>query len=52
MRGKPAVELACGHPREVCEEQFAKHMTEMLDFCQGLVGVDFQSVIDGLSEAK
>ena len=52
MRGKRAVELACCHLREVCEEQFAKHMTDMFDFCQGLVGVDFQSVIDGLSEAK
>ena len=51
MQGRRAVELASGHLREVRDEQFAKPMTEMLDFCQGLVGVDFQSVIHGLGEA-
>ena len=34
------------------KSSFAKHMTEMFDFRQGLVGVYSQGVIDGLSEAK
>ena len=52
MRGKRAVELACGHLRAILEEMFAEGMAVVLEFCQGLAGLEFQSVMDGFSEAK
>ena len=52
MRGKRAVELACGHLRTILEEMFTKNIAEVFEFCSGLAGVEFQSVMDGLSEAK
>ena len=52
MRGKRAFELACGYIKELCEEMFTAIKVEVLESCQGLIDADFQSVMNGLSEAK
>ena len=52
MRGKRAVELACGFIGELCEELFASCMVQVLEGCNGLSQLDLQSVMDGFSQAK